>query len=113
MQRENGFSGTWRNELGSTMMLNVDGDRVQGTYESPVSTGGGPARGDLVGFANADHISFVVNWPTGALTAWVGQLRSENGREVIQTLWHMVRGDADVGSGEWQAVLSGTDHFHR
>ncbi|MBP2312347.1 avidin/streptavidin family protein [Azospirillum soli] len=109
------FRGVWRNELNSTMTLTVTGAKVEGTYESPVSTSGGPARGDVTGFVHGDHISFVVNWSTGSLTAWVGQLVVENGREVLQTLWQMIKAPSPQESAAeaWKSIMSGTDQFHR
>ena len=97
------------------MTLSVTGSEVRGTYESPVSSTGGPVTGALVGFVNGDRISFVVNWPTGSLTAWVGHLAVHDGKETIDTLWQMVRGAADTHDADeaWQATLSGTDVFHR
>ncbi len=110
-----GFNGVWRNALNSTMTLTVNGAKVEGTYESPVSTGGGPARGEVSGFVHGDHISFVVNWATGSLTAWVGQRVTENGAEVIQTLWQMIGppSPGESAAEAWKSIMSGTDRFRR
>jgi len=109
------FDGVWRNELNSTMTLTITGSKVEGTYESPVSSTGDPARGDLTGFAHGDHISFIVNWSTGSLTAWVGQLVTENGTAMIQTLWQMIKapGEGEDSATAWQSILSGADQFRR
>ena len=115
------FAGTWINELGSQMTLNVSGDNVSGTYTSKVSgeqvdAGPTPPR-PLVGFVNGDLISFIVNWGTqyNSLTAWVGQLTAENGTDVIKTLWHLTQNieDANEPTGLWHSILAGADEFKR
>jgi Avidin family len=119
------FDGDWVNELGSQMTLKVSGSNVAGTYTSKVSrepssggTGGGPTPASpLVGDVNADLISFVVNWGSqfDSLTAWVGQLTSDNGVETIRTLWHLTQNveDADEPTGLWHSILAGADNFSR
>jgi hypothetical protein len=109
------FSGRWVNQLSSRMQLTVNGAQVSGTYESAVSGGGGPIKGELVGFVNGDLIALVVNWPTAAITAWVGQHVIENGSEAINTLWQMTTNipDPQEPTGLWKSVLAGTDRFHR
>jgi hypothetical protein len=109
------FSGAWRNQLGSTMQLTVTGTQVSGSYESAVSSGGGTIRGDLTGHVNGDLIAFTVNWPVPAITAWVGQLTSDGGNDVITTLWQMTTNvpDNEEPRGLWQSVLAGADRFAR
>lgn len=109
------FRGIWKNQYGSKMDLKVSGQTITGTYESPVSSTGSTVTGDLVGFINGDLISFSVNWPTAAITSWVGQAINDNGYDVIATLWHMTVNisDAQEPTGMWQSVYSGTDRFHR
>ncbi len=110
------FSGAWRNQLGSVMILTVAGQRVTGTYSSPVSSDGSSVNGELVGFVDGDLITFVVNWTTPAsLTAWTGQLLSTGGRDVIKTLWLLVQNvpDASEPNGLWQSTLTGADDFER
>lgn len=109
------FAGVWRNQLGSSMDLKIVGSLVSGKYESAVSGGGVPVLGELVGFVNGDLISFTVNWPTAAITAWVGQMINDNGFDVITTLWQMTTNipDANEPTGMWQSIFAGTDRFHR
>ncbi|MBY3565705.1 avidin/streptavidin family protein [Rhizobium laguerreae] len=109
------FDGEWRNQLGSRMLLTVSGASLRGEYYSAVSGGGSPIRGDLTGFVNGDLISFVVNWPSAAVTAWVGQVINDNGNELIETLWQMTTNvpDNQEPTGMWQSVFAGTDRFHR
>jgi Avidin family len=94
----------------------MSGQKITGRYRSPVSSGGGTVDGDLVGWADGDLISFVVNWTSPAsLTAWTGQLVAEGGRDVIKTLWLLVQNvpDASEPSGLWQSTLAGADQFWR
>jgi len=110
------FSGNWKNQLGSTMTLIVNGQKLSGTYQSTVSGGGGTIRGDLVGFVDGDLIAFTVNWTSPAsLTSWTGQLVNENGRDVIKTLWLLVQNipDANEPTGLWQSTFTGSDLFER
>jgi hypothetical protein len=109
------FSGTWKNQLGSTMHLEVTGSKLTGKYKSAVSGKDKPIEGELSGYVNGDLIAFVVNWPTPAITAWVGQLVSDGGTDVIETLWHLISDveDPKEPTGLWRSVLAGTDRFRR
>lgn len=109
------FSGSWKNQLGSKMLLTVAGANISGTYTSAVSGGGGSITGTLAGHANGDLIAFTVNWPTAAITAWVGQLTTEGGQDVIRTLWQMTTNveDANEPSGLWASIYAGADRFSR
>jgi len=110
------FSGTWTNQVGSTAVLAMAGQRLTGRYRSPVSGGGGSIDGDITGWAEGDLISFIVNWDTSAsLTAWSGQLVAEGGRDVIKTLWLLVQNvpDTNEPTGLWQSTLAGADEFWR
>ncbi|MDX0426881.1 hypothetical protein BMJ32_13100 [Sinorhizobium medicae] len=109
------FSGRWQNDLGSTMFLAVSGGRLDGTYTSAESAKGGPITGDVIGFVNGDLISFVVNWPTAAITAWVGQQTEESGTTVLKTLWQMTTNIADAEEPEqlWSSIWAGADIFRR
>lgn len=109
------FSGRWRNQLGSTMELTVNGSGLTGEYTSAVSGGGGSIIGTLSGYINGDLIAFVVNWPSAAITAWTGQLTSEGGRDVIKTLWQMTTNvaDEDEETGLWASIYAGSDQFRR
>lgn len=110
------FSGTWRNELGSSMELSIDGDRVRGTYHSAVSGEDKAVTGELIGFVVGDQITFSVNWsPLLSLTSWVGQLKEENGQSQLHTLWLLTQEvpDEDEGMELWQSTLIGSDTFAR
>ena len=109
------FNGAWKNQYGSRMELRVSGKALAGTYESTVSSSGTTIRGDLSGFINGDLIAFSVNWPTAAITSWVGQVIRDSGNDVIATLWQMTVNipDSDEPTGLWQSVYAGADRFSR
>ena len=109
------FSGHWKNELKSTMDLTVSGSAVTGTYTSHVSGGGGPITGPIVGFVSGHTISFIVNWPSASITAWVGHLVKERHHEVIETLWQLATPTTNPNDPTelWESVFAGADRFHR
>ena len=109
------FSGHWKNELNSTMDLNVSGNSVSGTYTSHVSGGGGQITGPIVGFVSGHVISFVVNWPNASITSWVGHLVREGRHEVIETLWYLATPTSNPNDPTelWESVFAGADRFHR
>lgn len=104
------FSGTWRNELGSTMTLSQNSDQLDGTYESRVSSGGGTTQGDLRGYCDGDLIAFSVHWRDyQAITSWVGQVAADG--VTIRALWQMTK-QVDEGE-EWASINAGFDTFNR
>jgi len=106
------FAGTWKNELGSQMVLVQANGVLSGEYESAVSSGGTTTKGDLQGYADGDLISFVVHWRDfQAITAWVGQLEPSVAPERLKTLWQLVK---QVKAGEeWSSINAGSDVFTR
>jgi hypothetical protein len=109
------FAGDWHNQLGSTANFAVAGNVLTGVYTSAVSSGGTPVSGPISGYINGDLISFSVVWPSAAITAWVGQLVSENAVDTIKTLWQMTTNvpDASEPTGLWASVYAGADNFVR
>lgn len=112
------FSGKWKNQLESEMVIVQSGTKITGKYTSKVSSGGSPTPPmDLVGFVNDDLISFSVSWPPKqAVTAWVGQMIEEAaGNPKIFTMWQMTVGipDDDEDDGLWKTIAAGTDTFSR
>lgn len=105
------FSGTWKNELGSTMRIEQSGDSVSGTYEkSAVSENGGATSGQLSGYVDGDLIAFVVHWDQfQAITAWVGQGGPGASSDRINTLWQMTQ-QVEAGE-EWASINAGADIF--
>lgn len=106
------FSGTWKNELHSSMVLTQAGGALSGVYTSAVSAGGATAVGDLVGVVDGDLISFTVHWRDfQAITAWVGQLRPHTAPPVFDSLWQMTKQVAE--GDEWASINAGADSFTR
>lgn len=110
------FSGTWRNELGSTMELDVMNGLVNGTYASPPGGAGSPVTGKIKGFAKADILAVVVRWniPSAALTTWVAQVERKGG-DRLRTIWHLLQETPDQEEPRelWTSILGGTDLFRR
>jgi len=109
------FSGHWKNQYTSTMDLTVTGSDVKGSYTSASSGGGGPVTGPLKGYVSGDLMSFLVLWPGGSMTAWVGQMVDDQAAPKIKTLWHLVTNiqDADESERFWMSVFTGADEFTR
>ena len=110
---ESDFAGTWKNELGSTMTIEIVGKKtIKGTYETAVSgEGGALSKHDLNGAIDGNLISFIVNWTDkNAITAWVGQM---TGEDAIFTLWQMTMAVKDPQSEYWESILAGSDTFSR
>lgn len=110
------FSGTWKNQMDSTMTLQVSGADVTGTYTSKTSgSGGTDITGPIKGFTSGDLISFLVQWPGGSMTAWTGQLTGEGESAKLRTLWQLVTEVPDDNERGyfWQSTLAGADEFTR
>ena len=108
------FSGTWTNELKSTMTLKQQSTgSLSGIYVSAVSDENkGTTTGDLLGYVDGSLISFVVHWRDfQAITAWVGQLVPGATPAEISTLWQMTKA-VDPGD-EWASINAGADTFTR
>lgn len=56
------FSGTWTNEIESTMQISQAIGQLSGTYVSKKSATGESAAGDLLGYVDGGLISVVVHW---------------------------------------------------
>lgn len=109
------FTGLWRNQMLSTMDLTVTGKDVTGTYTSSSSSGGGPVTGTIKGYASGDLISFLVLWPGGSQTAWVGQAVGSDAAPTIRSLWHLVTNVPDASEPKelWTSIYAGADEFTR
>ncbi len=110
------FSGSWVNELGSSMELDVNGTVVTGSYRTAV---GEPDPGQpypLSGVINDDLIVFNVDWlQNGSISTWAGQLTMIDGQPVIETMWYLVRQvpDPKEPTELWADTLAGSDRFQR
>ena len=111
------FDGVWRNELKSEMELKTNANgTIYGEYKTAVGAPGKTEKFELTGFVSGDLISFTVNFCNyGSLTSWAGQLTTEDGVEVIKTMWLLARNikDADEHEDIWGAILTGYDNFKR
>ena len=111
------FAGVWRNELGSEMELQLNGNAVSGIYRTNVGSPKPTEEFSLVGLATGDLITFTVNFGKyGSLTAWAGQhTEHEAGVYEIRTLWHLAKNieNADEPEDLWSAVLAGANTFKR
>ncbi|HEY0858759.1 MAG TPA: avidin/streptavidin family protein [Albitalea sp.] len=108
-------SGRWTNEYGSVADLQVDGERVFGTYTSAVGSSAGALSGPISGFVRGDIVAFSVLWPPHmrSITSWVGQVVEVNGAPELRALWHLVADipDAEEAAGLWATVHAGADTF--
>lgn len=99
MENREKYAGRWENQYGSVMELDVDAEgRITGRFCTKV--GRDETKDlwqgnwfDVVGFANGDLISFVVNYKTsGAMSSVSGRFvpgkKSQSGRHRIETMGH-------------------------
>jgi hypothetical protein len=110
------LEGTWSNQLGSYLTLEVDGmGGLRGTYRPGAGSVAGntyPLAGsyDPRPSANATVLGFVVDWTeVHSVTVWSGQYQSDD--VVIRATWLMAT-ETDVGD-EWKSTYVGHDIFHR
>lgn len=106
------FTGAWKNELGSILVIRVAGSVVTGTFVSKVSDTGGPTPPfDVSGTVTDDLIAFTVNWGD-QITSWIGHHVDDNGPKIL-TLWQIVKAVADDVDpmNQWKMIESGADTF--
>ena len=110
------LAGTWYNELGSTLTIQVDGTGgLRGHYTS----GAGSVAGNtypLVGTYDPNAqghetvVGFVVDWTEiHAVTVWSGQYHHAD--ETIRATWLMATETA--AGDEWRSTFVGHDVFWR
>ena len=107
------FTGAWENELSSTMNIVDEEGVLIGVFSSAAGDDGTTLSGQLSGNAQGDLIAFTVKWPTSAVTAWVGRLRRDADKDVIDTLWQMTALSDDGRTGVWHSLYAGADRFTR
>ncbi|EQC00282.1 avidin/streptavidin family protein [Photorhabdus temperata] len=104
------ITGSWSNELGSTMKIQwtEEPHEFTGKYHSTKGTDGKPHDGKILGYKYGNLIVFMVRWDSAAITAWVGQVpkRSINEEQKITTLWMMTS-----HSQGWTPINAGADTF--
>ncbi|MBX0293123.1 avidin/streptavidin family protein [Hymenobacter sp. HSC-4F20] len=107
------FSGQWKNQLKSSMSINVSVDgKVTGKYITAV---GKPEQkeSELMGFALKDIITFTVNFGR-SLATWSGQIeKDEEGKEKLVTMWHLIVNveEGDEAELNWKDTYTGSDQF--
>ena len=108
-------TGRWTNEYGSVAELDVDGDRLSGSYTSAVGGQTGSVSGPITGFVRGDIVAFSVLWPahTRSITSWVGQVVEINGTPELKALWHLIADipDSEEATGLWTTIHTGGDTF--
>ena len=116
-------SGTWYNELGSTMTLSISGNDVRGTYVTAVGEASGTY--ELVGRIDTQPapgtdslaIGWSVVWQNNiapnahSLTSWSGQYQIINGEEEIIAFWLLTT--EQNPQNDWEATQIGKDIFTR
>ncbi len=113
-------AGTWYNELGSKMELQVNGSSLTGTYQTAV----GDATGIYLLVGSLDPapspggqaIAWVVVWNneygnSHSITAWSGQYQVIQGEEEIVSLWLLT--SEQMPNHDWKSTLVNQDVFTR
>ncbi|XP_015684131.1 avidin-like [Protobothrops mucrosquamatus] len=114
------LSGTWKNDLGSTMEIKSVSDTgvFSGLYKTAVSGSGETVPASpLEGIQHKEPhptFGFTVSWiVTGTTSIFAGQcLVDENGKEQLKTIW-LLRVNVTSAADDWNATLVGTNIFWR
>jgi hypothetical protein len=114
------LSGTWYNELKSSMTLAVNGNVLSGTYHNAAGSAAGDY--DLYGIIDPDAaipnrtIAWVVAWKRksdgqnfNSVTAWSGQLQLLGTVPTITTEWLLT--SATSPADDWASTKVGQDVF--
>ncbi|XP_057308429.1 streptavidin-V2-like isoform X1 [Hydractinia symbiolongicarpus] len=115
------IAGTWKNELGSTMVIKQKGRNLVGKYCTAVSRY--PLKRPtfdlvgLVGLGTPTSIGWVVTYTSKdkistSTAAWSGQYRLKAGKQVILTTWTLTA-PAKKENAIWASTNIGQDNFHR
>jgi len=118
------IKGEWINQNQSLVRFDCQPDgTLSGVYLSRKGRAASGREYPLWGRLNGEILHFLVDWQDddhnlGAMTSFSGRLgRDVDGREVIHTLWVLVRQweDAEQSrpTGTWNAFLTNSDVFHR
>lgn len=118
------IDGTWVNQNGSTVELTANADgTVSGYYVSRKGRAAAGKRYPLSGRLNEGVIAYQVDWQDdqenlNSITSFSGRIgRDAAGREVIHTVWVLVRQWEDPErtrpTGLWNAFLTNSDVFYR
>jgi hypothetical protein len=110
------FTGTWKNQLGSTLELSVTGGIVSGRFESGVGDDGKTIWVQVSGRVLEDVITFNAVYESyGTVVAWVGQHTVETGAGKIKALWLHATNVEDTQEQDWMWFSNriGADVFSR
>jgi hypothetical protein len=111
------WTGTWRNQYGSQLILMDDGGgRMRGSFRTALRDSGFFGRSyDVVGLSQGNCLAFTFagSTPKGdMICTFTGLLRDGK----MQTVWHVVS-DGSPGAGDKQAwphaVMTNADTFER
>ncbi|XP_069482629.1 avidin-like [Ambystoma mexicanum] len=119
-ERKCNLSGTWLNDLGSTMTIgNVDSNGVfRGSYLTAVaSTNTTIIESPLIGCqqkGSEPTFGMLIKWNfTESITSFTGQcFVDEDGKERLETMW-LLRRHAPKKEDNWAATRVGTNYFIR
>jgi hypothetical protein len=108
------IAGTWHNENGSELRLEVGpAGRLSGRFVPGVGFGAGEPF-EVTGFATGHLVTFSVCFGKyDSLTSWVGHLIDDAGAPALKTLWQMSVEvpHADRKEQRWKGIWSGADEF--
>ena len=110
------FTGTWKNQVGSTLELKTVGETVSGRFESGVGDDGSTLWVQVSGRVLGDVITFnTVYEKFRTVVAWVGQHTIEGGVGKIKSLWIHATDvkDSEEQSWMWFSNRLGADVFTR
>jgi hypothetical protein len=110
------FTGTWKNQLDSTLELAVIGGIVTGRFESGEGDDGEILWVEVSGRVLDDVITFNAAYPRyGTVIAWVGQHTVTNGVGRIVTHWLHATNVPDDQEQDWMWFTNriGSDVFTR
>lgn len=110
------FAGTWHNQHGSTMDLEVGArGEVTGRFRTAVGLAEPGEEFAVTGFVQGDMVAFTVDFGARrSLTAWVGHGCVEGGVARLETLWQMVvAGPSSGARPPWRGTWAGADTFAR
>jgi hypothetical protein len=113
------INGEWYNELGSKMIIKVNGATITGKNHTAVGDADGVY--ELVGRLSASDrpsrtLGFVVTWQNekrkkNSATTWCGEAREVSGQQFITTTWLLTTETAPAD--DWKSTLVGKDLFTR
>ena len=118
------LSGAWVNQNGSVLHVQIaDSGEVTGWFESRKGRAARGQRYAVVGRANGELLSFLVDFRTddlnlGSITSFSGRhARDADGNAQLHTVWVLARGFEDAErtrpTQPWNSFLVNSDVFRR